>query len=328
MPVNNNLKPVKLPMTKRFGEKPITKFENNLMSIKVDLIDAPSIEQLRNYLPMFLTATWSERPQTMDSKMSIQEKDDEIIKCFNGKSLPTALETIGVTFLIEGISLQEVTHIIRHRAGSFSAECSGDKWWTNKDSLVPNSIQNSKEFYERYKDITVAAKKLYTDMIDSKQISIMDARYILPRNLETFYHMRTNLKDAINFIRQRMDKQIQPETDNIIAYQMYVALIKQFKHLMKGVVDIKSPSHFYVKMARSGRATNLYFPDKDSDIFEYHEDDFIYKTTRDKLNGTDKNAINKFNQMFKSYYKYIIWLENLYEEMKKVEYKESVYANK
>ena len=120
--------------------------------------------------------------------------------------------------------------------------------------------------------------QLYCDMIDSKKISIMDARYILPRCLETFYYMRLSLKDAIHFIRQRIDKQIQPETDNIIAYQMYLEILRQFPYA-NGIVDIHAPSQFYINTARTGKATNLYFPDEDSDKFEKLIDEQEFENT-------------------------------------------------
>ena len=166
MPRNNSLTPVKLPMVQRFGEKPTTEFKNNLDSIKVTLMQAPSMDDLRKYLPAFANATWSELPNDYDDLPDI-EKDKYIREVFLGKTLPTALETINLNFRIEGISLQEVTHIIRYRNASFSADCSGDKWWTHKPALVPNSIQNSKEYYERYKKIVEDAKQLYCDMIDT-----------------------------------------------------------------------------------------------------------------------------------------------------------------
>ena len=142
MPKNNTLEPVELPMVLRFGEKPKTEFKNNLDSIKVTLMQAPSMDDLRKYLPGFANATWSEAPDDYDN-LSIEKKDELIRDVFLGKTLPTALETINLNFRIEGISLQEVTHIIRYRNASFSADCSGDKWWTNKAALVPNSIQHS-----------------------------------------------------------------------------------------------------------------------------------------------------------------------------------------
>ena len=300
MPKNNNLEPVKLPMTLRFGEKPVTKFKNNLDAIKVTLMQAPTMDDLRKYLPAFANATWSDLPDDFDN-IDIVEKDNIIRDVFLGKTLPTALETINLVFRIEGISLQEVTHIIRYRNASFSADCSGDKWWTNKDALVPNSIQNSndsgdKSFYDRYKKIVEDAKQLYCDMIDSKQISIMDARYILPRCLETYYYMRLSLKDALHFIKQRIDKQIQPETDNVIAYQMYCEILRQFP-VANGIVDIHAPSYFYINTARTGKATNLYFPDADSDKFEWNENDFIYQNYRNEMNGTDEGAKNHFDEV-------------------------------
>lgn len=319
MPKNNNLQPTMLPMELRFGEKPTTIFKNNLSSLKVELMSAPTMDELRSYLPQFVTATWQEQGDAhYNNEISLKEKDEIIRDALFGKALPTALETINLVFRISGISLQEVTHIIRYRQAAFSADCSGDKWWTHKDALVPNSIENShgpsddkyaystgesihpEDFYSRYKKIVEDAKQLYCDMIDSKQVSIMDARYILPRCLETFYYMRMNLKDAIHFIKQRIDKQIQPETDNIIAYQMYCAILKQYP-VANGLIDIHSPSYFYIKMARTGKATNLYYPDADSDKFEWNENDFIYQNYRSEMNGTDVDTTNLFDK-YLAYY--------------------------
>lgn len=309
MPRNNKLKPVQLPMKLKFNEGQKTCFINNLDSINVELLDCPTTEQLLSYLPQFITATWAEAYNS-DDKMSIDKKIDVIRDAFAGKALPTALETINLVFRISGISIQEVTHILRHRMASFSADCSGDKWWSEKDALVPASIQYSdgdypggqaqfnseglekNDFFGRYREIVRQAKQLYCDMIDSKQISIMDARYILPRCLSTFYYMRMNFKDAIAFIKQRIDRQIQPETDNIIAYKMYIEIVKKIP-LAYGLVDFDEPSHFYIKMARTGKATNLYFPEQNSDKFEWNEDDFIYQAYRNELNGT-RGAGNHF----------------------------------
>lgn len=343
MPKNNNLTPTELPMSIRFDEKPTTKFKNNLSSIDVELMSAPTMDELRSYLPQFITATWQEQgDKYYDNQISTKEKDEIIRDAMFGKALPTALETINLVFRISGISLQEVTHIIRYRQAAFSADCSGDKWWTHKDALVPNSIEHSNgpsiaekdahayvtgeaihpdDFYSRYKKIVEDAKQLYCDMIDSKKISIMDARYILPRCLDTFYYMRINLKDAIYFIKQRIDKQIQPETDNIIAYQMYIAILEQYP-VANGLIDIHQPSYFYIKMARTGKATNLYYPDADSDDFEWNEKDFIYQSYRNEMNGTDEGSVNHFDYLLSYYETKIKRIEELNNEKLRKEYAE------
>ena len=310
MPINNNLEPVKLPMKVDFNCKPVTQFKNNLDSINVTIINAPTIDDLLKYIPEFVNATWSSGP--MDPMVFTEaQKLKAVWDVFHGKTLPTAMETINITFCISGISIQEVTHILRHRRASFSADCSGDKWWNEKDALVPTSIQNSTEdgIYDRYCKLVNDAKQLYCDMINTKKISIMDARYILPRCLSTYYYMRMSLNDCIAFIRQRMDKQIQPEADNVMAYRMLLQLYEHYP-FMKDVVNIHAPAAFYIKTARTGKGTNLYFPDEDSDKFEYNEHDFIYQSTRDKVCGTDScMTMNTFTDILKDVDRHVAYLD-------------------
>ncbi len=303
MPKNNELEAVKLPMKLKFGMKPKTKFKNNLTSIKIELMDYPTIEDLLKYVPEFVDATWCEDPLTKE--YTDMERHRLLREMFDGKTLPGVRETMNFVFRISGISLQEVTHILRHRNATFSADCSGDKWWSDKDALVPCSIENSPELFKRYKNVVNEAKQLYCDMIDTKEISIMDARYILPRCLETFYYMRINYNDLINFINQRKDVQIQPETDNVMAYMMFDRLLNVYGNFVRDAVDFSNPSPFYQKMARTGRATNLYFPEPEVDNFEWNEDDFIYQGRRKTLNGTDPmmaNHIYAFGSLQRHYF--------------------------
>lgn len=299
MPKNNELTPATLPMPLRFNEKPTTEFINNLDAMEVTLLNYPTVDQLIEEIIPFTNATWNDDPIAVRDSMSMKEKIQNVYDAFHFKYLPQSLETVNLTFLIKGIDLQTVTHILRNRVGfTFSAECSGDKWWTHKRSLVPNAVQQSDEFYKRWQEITIAAKQLYCDMIDSKKISIMDARHILPRNLETYYLMHVNFLSLLNFLKQRIDKQIQPEEDNVLAYKLLLATIEKVPFAIN-VVNIHAPAMHYVTMARTGKATNLYFPDKDSDIFDWNENDFIYQARRDELNGTNENATNHFNEVLK-----------------------------
>ena len=110
--------------------------------------------------------------------------------------------------------------------------------------------------------------------------------------------MHVNFLSLLNFLKQRIDKQIQPEEDNVLAYKLLLATIEKVPFAIN-VVNIHAPAMHYVTMARTGKATNLYFPDKDSDIFAWNENDFIYQARRDELNGTNENATNHFNEVLK-----------------------------
>ena len=203
------------------------------------------------------------------------------------------MECLGFTFKISGIDVQTVTHLIRHRAGSFAAQCTGDRDLRDDPAVVPEAIQNSPEFYERYQRLVDDTKQLYADMCDSKDVSMMDARMILPKCMTSFYLMRLNLKDLLGFIAQRQDMQIQPAADNLLAVYMAREVIKVLPEASTRI-NFNKPDMHYVKTFRvpdgkggdTSRGTNLYWPEPKNDTFDYHPKDTIYQARREDINGT------------------------------------------
>ena len=291
MPQNPNLEPVTLPMPLRFEEKPETEFVNDLDALRVELVDSPTGEQIRNVAYRYVKATWADSPEETDPLNATQRELSETLEdVMQFRALPAGMEAMSFTFLIGGIDLQTVTHLIRHRAGTFAAQCTGDRWQSHSRALIPAAVQNSPEIYNRWKDHVEAGKQLYADMIDTREISIMDARTILPRAIETFYYARFNLKDLIGFIRQRCDKQIQPAVDNLMAAKMALEVCKVIPEAATviGTKTLTAPAMHYVRNLRAGTGTNLYWPDADTDAkIEYHPNDTIYQAERDDVNGTN-----------------------------------------
>jgi len=149
MPQNKNLQPITLPMDLKFDQDPKTEFFNNLQSLNVELVDQPSHEQALNVAWQYVKATWADDPDETRPNVSLRElsKNLEDVLCF--RALPTPMECMGFTFKLSGLSFQEVTHIIRHRAGSFAAQCTGDRDLRNDPAVIPEAVQNSPEFLER-----------------------------------------------------------------------------------------------------------------------------------------------------------------------------------
>jgi len=313
MPQNKNLQPITLPMAIRFGEKPQTEFINNLDALNIQLVDAPDPQTIRKAVYCFVRSTWADKPLDI-STVSDFELSKTMEDVFAGKALPAAMELIGLTFLVGGIDTQTVTHLIRHRAGSFAAQCTGDRWLSHERSLVPEAVENSPEFYARWKNHVNEGKQLYADMVDSKTISLMDARHILPKCLETFYYMRMNIGEALRFIKQRQDKQIQPTEDNIIAAKMALEILKIFPEAHVAI-NLREPAWHYIKTFRNGTGTNLYWPDEDSEkLLEYHPEDTIYQSTRDNMNGTQPDeTYNHFRTMWNDLLRQVDIVINLYK---------------
>ena len=317
MPINNDLKPVTLPMDLKFGEDPVTHFINNLESLSVEVIDAPTREQAQKIAWHMTKATWADAPsETNFENASSEEASLNLQDVLNFRALPTPMECLGFTFKISGIDVQTVTHLIRHRAGSFAAQCTGDRDLRNDNALVPESIENCRsgddDFYFRYLNIVHEAKRLYSEMVDSKNVSMMDARVILPKCMETFYIARFNLKDLIGFIKQRQDVQIQPEVDNILATHIARAVCDAIPEVAT-CLDFNKPDMHYVRTFRveqpdgtfTSRGTNLYHPEPKNDLFDYNENDAIYQCRREDLNGNNSGDEKIFTRMWNEDVNYI-----------------------
>ena len=305
MPINNNLKQVTLPMELKFDQVPVTNYINNLESLNIELIDGPTREQAQKIAWHMTKATWADTPsETSFENATPEEASLNLQDVLNFRALPTPMECLGFTFKISGIDTQTVTHLIRHRAGSFAAQCTGDRDLRNDNVLVPESVENS-DFHHRFIEVASAAKQLYSDMVDSRVVSLMDARVILPKSLETFYVARFNLKDLIGFIRQRQDVQIQPEVDNIIATRIAKIVCTAIPEVST-CLNFEKPDMHYVRTFRvelpdgtfTSRGTNLYHPEPKNDLFEFNEKDSIYSCRREEINGNKSGEEKIFTRMW------------------------------
>ena len=280
MPINNDLPDKKFPMLFKWGENPNTKFMEALYAIKVEAVDSPDRHKVLSYLPRYSLATSEDHPV---GTYSFSEQKQALDDLFAFKLLPSAMETIRFTFLISNIDLVDVTHLIRHRAMSFSAHCSGDRDMRHDDVLMKASIIDS-EFSERYTELLKDAKDLYADMIDSKEISLVDARTCLPRSLANHYYASVSLKDLIPYFKQRLDRQIQPESDNIVALKMLIEVAKVFPEI-GSLIDLEAPDMYYINTCPTDHSTNLYQPEAKNDLFEWKPQWFIYDKQRSDMSG-------------------------------------------
>jgi len=285
----------KFPMSIRFNEEPTTEYYNSKTNMKVSMLAYPDSDYLFRCYSM-LKSTWLDEPQNF--RPSKQELVETFKKILSFKVLPNSLEHLSFTFLIEGLTLVEITHLLRHRAFySIHAQCSADRFLTHDSVFIPSSIENSK-FKKEYIELTEKTKKLYQKMIDSKQISLLDARYILPRNHRYFYYVSMNLKDAINFINQRKCTQVQPEMDNILAYMIYNLIAIKIPEI-KEVIKLECDKNCYYVKAPSEDNSRVFYPDKIHSQYMTKDIEFLYdKKTRKQMgvwfNPQDENeTINK-----------------------------------
>jgi len=283
MPINNDLTDHPLLVNLKTGEKATTDYINGLDAINVRIINAPSIEELTNYIPEFTSGTWEDNPVT---NFSFSERSKAVNDLFKGYLLPTALETIKITFIVENIDLPDVCHLIRHRTMGFSASGTGDRDSRHDKVLLKPSIIGSK-YEARIKEATNTLKEVYGEMMDDPDIPVLDARTFLPRNTSNYYYVTADLKAIFAFVGQRKDESIEPETMNIFAFKLWLEICKIYPQL-KDKIDLRGPDHFAIKTSIGGRSSNFYVPETKNDIYEYKLNWFMKQKMRQEMRSGDQ----------------------------------------
>ena len=268
--------------TRKFGETGSLEFVEQLDNIKVHIIDSPSSTALGHTLADFLLNTWNDE---FSSDWSDDEIEDMIQKLFRFELLPTAMETIGITWHVSGMDMVDTTHLIRHRLFSFAAQVHGDRDMRDDKVVVKPGWMANPELYERYKQITQDAWQLYKDAMDSGDVHGLDARTIMPRNFSHFYNVRCNIKDVIGYCNMRKDEQIQTTVDNVIAMKLWIAISKRYPFL-KHFVNFDAQDDYYVRQSTK-KMTNIFPPNAKNDKFDWHEDMFFHPIGRDEFAGGD-----------------------------------------
>lgn len=281
MPHDNNIPPSPLLVNLKIGEKPRTSFIHNLHAVKVKIIHAPSQKELESFIPEFASGTWCDKPKT---EFTEEERVKVIGDLFLGYILPTALETIKITFLVEGLDLVDVCHLIRHRTLSFSAQGTGDRDMRHDDILVKPSFLGNAKYAERFENLMDDAKQLYADVTDDPDMPILDARTFMPRCTSNYYYVSGDLKSLIAFVGQRKDESIEPESINVMAIKLWIELVKLYPQL-KNKIDLRSPDLFAIETSKGGRSSNFYCPEPKNDSYKYNKESFMRQKTRQEMNG-------------------------------------------
>jgi hypothetical protein len=267
----------------KFGKKtqPI-EFVNQLEAIDVQIVHAPTVAEFRKTISVFLMNTWNDKIQWDFPHEDIDQTIDEL---FRYELLPTAMETINITWSVNGMDMIDTTHLIRHRLFSFAAQVHGDRDMRDDRVMVKPGIMANADFFERYKQITTMARDLYTDMLDSGLVHGLDTRTIMPRNFEHFYMVRCTIKDLIGYCIMRGDEQIQTTVDNVIAMKLWLEVLKKYPFLA-GLVDFRKPDSFYQRQSAKGK-TNIFPPNAKNDNFDWCEEQFYHPIGREEFPGGD-----------------------------------------
>lgn len=248
---------------------------NDLDNISAELLNYTPLDVIESYVPELAVATWTHDVNEFRATITDEDKTKLMKLFWEGKCIPTAMGSIQITVLLRGITTHDVTHIIRHSGLRFAADCTGDKYIENRPIIVPSFFEDiDKSYKERYVKIMKESYQLYDDLCNNckHNVHVQDARLVLPRTLETFYYITGSLLDFTRMLKQRLDMQFQPKSDNIWALRIYEAIKQVYPDYY---INLHARNNFYCGLAKDNAvlSSNWYNPlpqDKDEYTDKLH----------------------------------------------------------
>lgn len=208
----------------KFGETPRTKFKSLHNNLDV-AVRGPSRGEMEKRLAIVLGSTWAD---------SVEEAavlgDPE--KLYAGTALWQGLEYIQFFVSISGISRIFTHQLVRMRIGAtYSQQCSGDADWRHHDALVPKGISEDALSLKRFLGHISQVKVDYARLIDTRQLTIHEARYLLPHCLDTFITMNVNLAALVPWYHKRVCTQSNTLEMVLVARKVRDAIVDNWPRL-------------------------------------------------------------------------------------------------
>lgn len=275
---------------------------NDIDAIQLQILNAPDMESLKRYIPELVMATWNEDELKFSESLTDEDRLKFVVRTLQGKFIPTALRSMNITFRITGMSWHDVSHLIRTTGFSYAADCSGDKVFEGRPIGIPEFVQRMKDedgtpLFDLYHQACSNLMHIYDVAMNSGKVHLQDARLMLPRTMTTFYYVTGGLDTCLRFISQRIDRQVQPKADNIMA----MLLARELTKVLPIMIDVDQPNNFYIKETQTNFKSGWEKPlpqNVDKIPVQYQNaDNFLYgDMRRDDMIGNEE-FVHRWNEL-------------------------------
>ena len=138
------------------------------------------------------------------------EKKLSLVKRIIASGHYSTIEHIQVTFAINNISRAATHQLVRHRHMSFSQKSQRYVKEADFDYVVPKTIENNPELFEKFVNQMKSVSKLYNEFVENG-IKKEDARSILPNACASSIVCSLNLRELIHLANLRLCTRAQLE---------------------------------------------------------------------------------------------------------------------
>lgn len=143
----------------------------------------------------------------------------------------SVLEHASFTFEIRGVSRVLLAQLTRHRIASFTVLSQRYVDQSNREYVMPTTIQNNDDLRDMYAEAISSLDKIYEAFI-RRGVPKEDARYLLPQAVTTDLILTMNARELGHFFSLRCCNRAQAEI-RLLADEMLKLLVKEFPELFK-----------------------------------------------------------------------------------------------
>ncbi len=201
-----------------------SRFDKGISGIEVRLLNPPNAQLAAETVATFAETTFGDIKHT-DNYRSMKGGDEEAWLIAQQAAefkhvIPNALETVTLTFTIDGVSRATTHQLVRTRVGAgfgqFSQRANNVSGFNMR--LPDSFLLMDPGAMKRYQESIEHLQRFYKAAIDAG-VPYQDARYVVPEGIQTSITATYNLLALISTVRRRICNRMQWEV-NYVARRM------------------------------------------------------------------------------------------------------------
>lgn len=208
------------------GQWPMTKFIDNINAVKVELLNWPDEERIKRHLIQFATGSWFEDFSKIADEEDYFAAMEELRQ---GKILAQGLEGVTFSFLVSGLSLHGSHSVVRTRIGAaYLQQSQAVTDFRHTDILMPRAYQRFPDLVNQYKTHVINSKLIYSTMLETDELAVTDARFILPKTIPVWINIHMNLPTILGVYSKRTDATEEHPEMNQFAELLRQRIVEKF----------------------------------------------------------------------------------------------------
>ncbi len=196
-----------------------SRLDPGVENILVELWNPIMATDAAETIASFYLSTWGD-PTSVDAWDTDSESMRNVAKrhaedAMSGKVLPNTLESVALTFSVQGLTRATTHQLVRSRVGAVFGQQGGrDNNWSDFNLRIPATFNGAMSASKVVAFRNFAAG-LYKDAIEAG-VPFQDARYILPMGLETSLVGSYNLLSFKGLANRRLCNRMMWETNYVV----------------------------------------------------------------------------------------------------------------